>query len=78
MFGSEQAFGLYLHDLLQKVSALETYMKDYGNSADTEYQMSKTDFTNTNWKDVYYMTSTPALYQWQIYKYLKEQIPELE
>ena len=39
MFGSEQAFGLYLHDLLQKVSALETYMKDYGNSADTEYQM---------------------------------------
>ena len=52
MFGSEQAFGLYLHDLLQKVSALETYMKDYGNSADTEYQMSKTDFTNTNWKDV--------------------------
>ena len=35
-------------------------------------------FENTNWKDVYYMTSTPALYQWQIYKYLKEQIPELE
>ena len=35
-------------------------------------------FENTNWKDVYYMTSTPALYQWQIYKYLKEQIPELK
>lgn len=34
-------------------------------------------FNNTNWKDIYYMTSTPALYQWQIYKYLKEQIPEL-
>ncbi|MDY5853199.1 MAG: hypothetical protein SPK28_03095, partial [Bacilli bacterium] len=51
MFGSEQAFGLYLHDLLQKVSALETYMRDYGEPADTAYQMSKTDFTNTNWKD---------------------------
>lgn len=32
---------------------------------------------NTKWNKIYWMTSTPALYQWQIYKYLKEQIPEL-
>jgi hypothetical protein len=32
----------------------------------------------TQWNKIYYMTSTPALYQWQIYKYLKEKIPELE
>ncbi|MGM9859004.1 MAG: hypothetical protein ACI311_07160 [Bacilli bacterium] len=51
MFGSEDAFGLYLHDLLKGISALETYMKDYGDASDTEYAMSKTDFTNTNWKD---------------------------
>ena len=35
-------------------------------------------FKNTDWRSVYYMTTTPALYQWQIYKYLKEQIPELK
>ena len=33
---------------------------------------------NVDWKKEYYMTSTPALYQWQIYKYLKEKIPELK
>ncbi len=33
---------------------------------------------NTQWNKIYHMTSTPALYQWQIYKYLKEQIPEIE
>lgn len=33
---------------------------------------------NADWRKIYNMTSTPALYHWQIYKYLKEQIPELE
>lgn len=33
---------------------------------------------NTQWNKIYYMTSTPALYQWQIYKYIKEQIPEIK
>ena len=33
---------------------------------------------NVNWKDEYPMTATPNLLQWQVYKYLKEQIPELE
>lgn len=33
---------------------------------------------NVDWIKEYSMTATPALYQWQIYKYLKEQIPELE
>ena len=32
---------------------------------------------NVNWKDEYPMTATPNLLQWQVYKYLKEQIPEL-
>lgn len=32
---------------------------------------------NTNWKNIYYMTATPALYQWQIYKYIKENIPDI-
>lgn len=30
------------------------------------------------WEDIYPMTKTPNLLQWQVYKYLKEQIPELE
>jgi hypothetical protein len=33
---------------------------------------------NTNWSEIYPMTTTPRLKQWQVYKYLKEQIPELE
>ena len=33
---------------------------------------------NADWRKIYNMTSTPALYHWHIYKYLKEQIPELE
>ena len=32
----------------------------------------------TDWKLIYNHVATPALYQWQIYKYLKEQIPELQ
>ena len=33
--------------------------------------------STTNWQNVYNFVATPALYQWQVYKYLKEQIPEL-
>ena len=29
------------------------------------------------WEDIYPMTATPNPLQWQVYKYLKEQIPEL-
>ena len=34
--------------------------------------------TNVKWTEVYPMTATPNLLQWQVYKYLKEQIQELE
>lgn len=34
-------------------------------------------FKNTNWTEIYPMTATPNLLQWQIYKYIKEQMPEL-
>ena len=33
---------------------------------------------NTKWSEVYPMTATPNLLQWQVYKYIKEQIPEIE
>lgn len=33
---------------------------------------------NADWRKEYPMMSTPNLLQWQIYRYLKEQIPELE
>ena len=35
-------------------------------------------FQETDWCKIYPMTSTPNLLQWQVYKYLKEQIPELK
>lgn len=33
---------------------------------------------NTKWAEIYPMTATPSLLQWQVYKYIKEQIPEIE
>ena len=33
---------------------------------------------NTKWSEKYPMTATPNLRQWQVYKYIKEQIPEIE
>lgn len=33
---------------------------------------------NTHWEDIYPMTATPNLLQWQVYKYIKEQIPEIK
>ena len=33
---------------------------------------------NTKWEEIYPMTTVPRLKQWQVYKQLKEQIPELE
>ena len=33
---------------------------------------------NANWCEIYNMTTTPNLLQWQVYKYIKEQISEIE
>ena len=33
---------------------------------------------NVDWVKEYSMTATPNLCQWQVYKYIKEQIPEIE
>lgn len=33
---------------------------------------------NAKWKEIYNMTKTPNLTHWQVYKYIKEQIPEIE
>ena len=33
---------------------------------------------NTKWIEIYPMTATPNLLQWQVYKYLKDKIPELQ
>jgi len=33
---------------------------------------------NTDWKNLYPFISTPKIQAWKIYKYLKEQIPELQ
>jgi hypothetical protein len=35
-------------------------------------------FKTTKWEEIYPQTATPNLLQWQVYKHLKEQIPELE
>jgi len=43
------------------------------NNYDNIYNL----IANAKWKEIYPMTATPNLLQWQVYKYLKEKIPEL-
>jgi hypothetical protein len=33
---------------------------------------------NADWRKIYHMTATPNLTHWQIYKYIKEQIPDIK
>jgi hypothetical protein len=33
---------------------------------------------STDWRELYYMPSPPNLLQWQVYKYIKEQIPDIQ
>lgn len=55
--------------------AKETCIKIYNeNLKDTILKKIK----DVDWVKTYPMTSTPSLCNWQVYKYLKEQIPELE
>ena len=49
-----------------KIKDLENY--------DKIYNLIK----NAKWQEIYPMTATPNLLQWQVYKYLKEQIENLE
>lgn len=54
--------------------AKEFYIKIYNQQLkDKIMQLLK----NVDWVNEYQMTATPNLLQWQVYKYLKEQIPEL-
>lgn len=45
-------------------------------------ELYKKDIINlikhANWRELYQMTTTPNLLQWQIYKYIKEQIPNIK
>ena len=50
MFGSEDAFGTYLHNLLKQIDTLKPYLKDYGSNIES-YEDSLEDFTYINWKD---------------------------
>lgn len=55
--------------------AKEFYIKIFNNT----YKEQILDLIkNANWNKLYPMTSTPNLLQWQVYKYIKEQIPEIE
>lgn len=46
---------------------------------DEQYKNQIIDLLKTvDWVKEYPMTATPNLLQWQIYKYIKEQIPEIE
>ena len=33
---------------------------------------------NTDWKNLYPFVATPKIQTWKIYKYIKEQIPDIE
>ena len=66
--------GRFLNDTSEKY-AKEFYIKI--NNAIHKNLVIKL-LEEVNWKEEYSMTATPNLLQWQVYKYLKEQIPELQ
>lgn len=53
----------------------ELYIKV--NNKDLREQVL-TVIENTDWCEEYYMTKSPSLMQWQVYRHLKKQIPEIE
>lgn len=55
------------------------YAKEFAIKIHNEEYKSKIIklLKEVNWLKVYPMTATPNLLQWQVYKYIKEQIPEL-
>lgn len=58
-----------------KLYAKEFYIKINNHThKDKVIQVLK----DVKWEELYPMTATPNLLQWQVYKYLKEKIPELE
>lgn len=55
--------------------AQENYIKVHNNN----YKNKIIELIrSTNWKQVFNMTATPKLQTWRIYKYIKEQIPEIQ
>ena len=55
--------------------AKEFYIKiNNNNYKDKIIQVLK----DSKWTELYPMTATPNLLQWQVYKYLKQQIPEIQ
>ena len=56
------------------------YAKEYCIKINNEKYKDKiiNIIKTTNWNKLYPSVSTPFLSQWQIYKYLKEQIPEIQ
>lgn len=58
-----------------KKYAKEFYIKIHNS----KYKLLIIDILkNVNWVKEYAMTATPNLLQWQVYKYIKEQIPEIQ
>ena len=58
-----------------KKYAKEFYVKIHNS----KYKLKIIDILrNVDWVKEYAMTATPNLLQWQVYKYIKEQIPEIE
>ena len=70
------AWGASVGKICNKGDFAKTFyikIKDLNN-----FKTIKELILNAKWKSLYPMTATPNLLQWQVYKYLKEQIPELE
>lgn len=67
-------------------SSIGVEIKQQGQYASENYIIVKNNkykndvikaIKNVNWKDLYPSIAVPRLVQWKIYKYLREQIPEL-
>jgi hypothetical protein len=60
-----------------KEIAMNTYGASIGKEVTEIGTFCQENYVVTDWKNLYPFISSPKIQTWKIYKYLKEQIPEL-
>lgn len=68
----------YDYIICRKLDSTGSYVKEICFKINNHKAKVLKVLKEANWKDIVPPTTTPSLPQWQVYKHLKEQIPELE
>ena len=67
---------LYYSDIIKQITQLLEVPKVQLTTIIKVWMLSKD--RNNNWNDFILSNNSPTVSQWQVYKYIKEQIPEIK